>query len=273
MNDSEDFEPDTAESTLTMGQPLSEGIPWGSYTELEIQTLLNMHFEMLNYEVIWRHREDPANEDGIDLECTRRSDKRRVLVAVKKKPRKEALAQVVQLAGHQADQQVFVYVDGAAQSFRDKFDTFAQKVEFWNEERMESEMNETGMTLRLKMANTKASGSMLKIMRILTALISATGTSAPTAKPTEETMHTLWAMKDRAVTVKHCATMAQLMLEDSSRFGKPGHEQVQNLVVYVLDYIFAYGLLTLQKALEDMSPELVSNRDVKRADEIMKKMR
>jgi len=240
-----------------MGHPLSEGIPWDKYTELEIQTLLKMHFEMLGYDVVWRHRDDPANEDGIDLECVRRTDKRRILVSVKKKPKKEALAQVVQLAGHPADERIYVYVGGAAQSFRDKFETFGQ-IEFWDEQRIESELNETGMTLRLKMANAKASGSILEIMRCIMAVLESKDAAPPPPKPTPEMMHTLWAMKDRAVTINHCASMAQLMLEVPSRFGKPSHDQVQNLVVYVLDYIYAYGLVTLQKALEDMSPELQS---------------
>lgn len=63
MSDPEGFEEHIAESTLTMGQRLSEGVPSRSYSEFEIQTLLNMHFQMLDYEVIRRHREDPANED------------------------------------------------------------------------------------------------------------------------------------------------------------------------------------------------------------------
>jgi hypothetical protein len=254
----EDYEAELADINFTRGRLLSQGIPWQAYTELEIQILLKMHFEMLDYEVTWRHREDPANEDGIDLECVHGSDKGRVLVAVKKKPKKEALAQVVQLARHQANQRIYVYVGGAAQSFRDEIIAFKPKVEFWNEEVLESEFNETGQTLRLKMANAKANDAMLGIMRSLIAVIKRKNQVPPPSKPTPEMMHTLWAMKDRAVTVNHCASLAQLMLEDPSRFGKPSHEQVQNLVIYVLDYIYAYGLLSLRKAFEDMPMELQS---------------
>lgn len=47
-----------------MGHPLFKGIPWEDYTELEIQTILKIHFEDQGYDVVWRHRIDSANEEG-----------------------------------------------------------------------------------------------------------------------------------------------------------------------------------------------------------------
>lgn len=243
---------------FSLGNPISEGIPWGDYSELEIQTLLKMHFEILDYDIVWRHRDDPANEKGIDLECNRKSDKRRILVAVKKNPKKEALAQVVELANHKADERIYVYIGGASQSFRDQLSHFESKVQFWDEKEVESRLSETGLTLRLKIANAKANEAMLSIMRRILHIIEDKSLGPPPSTSSIGTLETLWGMKDRSVTINKCASMAQLMLEDPSRFGKPNHDEVQKLVVFILDYIYAYGLLSLQKAFENLSPELQS---------------
>ncbi len=60
------------ELIFTSGGTLSRGIPWIKYTENEIQGILKIHFEILGYDVIWRHKDDPANEHGIDLECQKK---------------------------------------------------------------------------------------------------------------------------------------------------------------------------------------------------------
>jgi len=245
-----------ADMNLMMGNPLSKGILWKDYSELELQTLLKMHFEMMDYDTTWRHRDDPANEKGVDLEFNRKSDGRRVLVAVKKHPKKGALAQILELAGQAADERIYVYIGGAVQSFRDKLGVFRSKVQFWDERELESRLNGTGLTMQLKVANSKTYQAMFKIMVQLIDAIQKKPPRGPPSKPRAETLETLWGMKDRAVTTSKCATMAQLMLGDPGRFGELSHEKVQNLVVYLLDYIYAYGLMSLQKTFEDLSPEL-----------------
>lgn len=196
---------DLLETNFSFGNPVTKGIPWDDYDELEIQTLLKMHFEMMGYETTWRHRDDPANEKGIDLEFNRKSDGRRVLVAVKKYPKKGALAQVVELADHEANERIYVYVGGAAQSFRDKLGNFSSRVRFWNEHELEGKLDETGTTLQLKVANSKANEAMFRIMAHILAWIRTKPPTRAPAKPSAEVLETLWGMKDRAVTVNKCA--------------------------------------------------------------------
>ncbi len=243
---------------FSMGNPISKGIPWKDYTELEIQALLKMHFELLDYETTWRHRDDPANEEGIDLEFYRKSDNRKVLVAVKKFPKKEALAQIVELADHEADERIYVYVGGGAQSFRNKQANFSSKVVFWDERELESMLNETGMTLRLKIANSKSDEAIFRIMVQIVRGIKGKPPQALPADLSNETLETLWGMKDRAVTVHRCASMAQSMLEKPTQFGELTQEQVQTLVMHLLDYLYTYGLMSLRRTFEDLSPELRS---------------
>jgi len=245
-----------ADVNLSMGHPISKGIPWALFSEIEIQEILKIHFENLGFDVVWRHKDDPANEGGVDLECTREKDSIRTLVSVKKKPKKEALAQVVELSGEKADRRIYVYIGGASQSFRDQSSSFETKVEFWNEKKLEDELNESRLTLRLKVDNSLANNAMFRIMRSLLDSIQTKPPKGQLPKPNSEIMETIWGMKDRAVTVNKCASMAQLLFEESSRFGELSYDQVQNLVVWCLDFIYTYGLLSLWDAFEALPSEL-----------------
>jgi len=236
-----------------MGGSIFQGIPWRSFSELEIQQILKIHFEDIGYNVIWRHADDPANERGVDLECIRERDHTKIIVAVKKKPKKEALAQVLELTNEPSTKRIYVYIGGSSQSFRDQIKRFPE-IDLWNENRLEEALDESGLTLRLKVDNSPANRAILIIMRRILESIK-TNPSTNFTKPDTQTIHTLWGMKDRAVTVNKCAGLMQLMLEDSRRLGKLTNKQVQNLVVWCLDYIYAYGLLSLRNAFENMSPE------------------
>ena len=103
------------------GNPISKGIPWNNFSELEIQAILKIHFESLGFGVVWRHKEDPTNERGIDLECTRIKDNKKVTIAVKKKPKKEDLGQLVELSRSDGNQKIYLYINGATQNFQIRY--------------------------------------------------------------------------------------------------------------------------------------------------------
>lgn len=63
-------------------------------------------------------------------------------------------------------------------------------------------------------------------------------------------------MKDRAVTVNKCITMAQLMFEDSNRFGEFSDIKAQNIMIWCLDFIYTYGLNSLQSVFVALPREL-----------------
>src|SRR6267143_6075864 len=152
--DLREMEEFVADVRLTDGAVLSKGIPWEEFSEREVQGILKIHFEVLGYDVTWRHHDDPANERGIDLECSREKGHAKVLVSVKKRPKKEALSQIVELSDEPADKRVYVYIGGASQSFRDKIPKFKRRVEFWNEEPLEERLSDTGLALSMKVDNS-----------------------------------------------------------------------------------------------------------------------
>jgi hypothetical protein len=253
LRESDEF---LADIMVTDGKILSKGIPWEEFSEREIQGILKIHFQALGYDVTWRHKDDPANEHGVDLECNRNGQRNRVLVSVKKRPKKEALAQIVELSSEPAENRFYVYIGGAAQSFRDKISKFRRKVDFWNEEALESNLNQTGLTLSLKIDNSLATRAMSQIVNKIIWAIKTEPVSTIEPLVQSEVLDTLWGMKDRAVTYHRCAAMAQLMFEDSTRFGQLTHDQIQRLVIWTLDYIYANALLVLRNTLDPMSPDL-----------------
>lgn len=252
------FEGDLYLMNAMAGYSANGVIPWNEYSEIEIQTLLKMHFEGLGFDVTWRHRDDPANEEGIDLECRRKSDGQTTIIAVKRHPRKEALAQVLQLAHQEADKRIYVYVGGAVQSFRDEIKTFEPGVEFWNEKRLQSSLNKSGLALDLVFANSIVNAAMLSIMRDILRAIDDKSCQSLTSKPSAQTMDSLWGLKDRVVIVHKCATMAQLLFEKWDGIGMLNRGVIDQTVIYVMDFLYGEGFFTLQRSFDHMSPELQS---------------
>lgn len=116
------------QSPFAMGAEVDDEIPWAAYDELEIQGLLKVHFEELGYKVVWRHQDDAANEEGVDLECSR-GQADRILLAVKKKASHDDISQVLDLVKHKAAKRIYVYTESASQSFRNNFKEFSNRVE------------------------------------------------------------------------------------------------------------------------------------------------
>jgi len=230
-------------------------IPWTKYSEVEIQTILKIHFEDLGYKITWRHLNDAANEKGIDLECYRESDKSRVLVAVKKNPKKEALAQLVELRSHPAAKRVYVYVGGAVQSFRDQSATFKDSIEIWGEGQLEKQLNATGMTLNLKVDNSTANDAISSITKSIFLLTSKPSPEFETPTNPAEMLEMLWGLKDRVVTVNQNLRMAQDMFENEDNFAEMSDQQVQNLALSILGFVYQFGLRSIKYDLSHPSEE------------------
>jgi len=234
---------------------LSRNIPWKEFSELEIQGILKMHFESLGFKVVWRHRDDPANENGIDLECTHKKDQNKVIVAVKKKPNKNDLGQVLQLSQQVANRRIYLYLNGAAQSFRDQMVTFESEVEFCDEKALENILDESGIAIWLKIDNSDAILALNSISKNLFASIEKSPlVSFP--KRNKQTMKTLWDLKDRSVTLSKCATLAQFTFENPKRIGKLNYKQIQDLQIWYLNFLYSHSLISLSYIFESLSTDM-----------------
>ncbi|HAC14786.1 MAG TPA: hypothetical protein DCE78_02400 [Bacteroidetes bacterium] len=250
----DEIDEDVNEINFSLGNSISKGIPWSEFSEVEIQGILKIHFERLGYDIIWRHREDPANEKGIDLECSHKITQKKILIAVKKKPKVNDLGQVLQLSQHSADHRIYLYLNGAAQSFRDQIIKFEPTIEFWDETKLEFALNESHLAIWIKIDNSNTIQAINKINRTLfTAIKSPSGNTFP--KPNKKMLETLWDLKDRAVTLSKCATLIQFMFEDSKRFGEINYQQIQDLQMWCLDFLYTYSLISLLHSFDALSEE------------------
>lgn len=233
---------------------VSEGIPWRKFSEIEIQALLKYHFETLGFDVIWRHKHDPANEKGIDLECIRKKDKEKIFIAVKIKPLKNDIAQVLDLTNSSADRKIYVHINGTAQSFRELSEQYGYNIEFWDQNKLEETLVESNLTPILKIHNSSTSTTIHEITKILERTIN-TVPKKEFPKPTVEVMETLWGMKNRAVSINKCARMLQTMFEHPENFGPVNQKQVLDLVLRCHDRLSS-ALDSLRDGFKSQSPDL-----------------
>jgi len=233
--------------SFVQGAEIGEGIPWHAYSEMEIQSLLKIHFETLGYRVSWRHRDDPSHEKGIDLECVKKDNSQRIAIAVKKKPRHDDIAQVVELAKASANRLVYVYVQGASQSFLDNFRQFSKKIELWDYTKLEEELRLSNLGLKLVVDNSPAAEAVGKITSSIVRITSANKVTSSSDANLEESLRNLWTLKDRAVTIYKCASMLQLILE---RFQSLDYKDLMYMVRRGLDFLYVYGFFPITNVIE-----------------------
>jgi hypothetical protein len=126
----------------------SFSIPWDKFDEVEIQAITKLFFQSKGFSVQWRHFEDRGHEEGADLVCLK-ADKS-IAVAVKKKPLKKDLYQLLELNDFKSDEKVYLYSGHAAVNFeelRKKYPAIA----FWTfldlQEKLMNEAFEIGFDL------------------------------------------------------------------------------------------------------------------------------
>ena len=133
---------------------------------------------------------------------------------------------------------------------------FRGAVEFWNERSLEDELNGTGVTLDLKISNTEASYSLLKITHSLIEIISHKTEVNPSLYDKTEMMNLLWDMKDRVVTVHECLRQASNLFERVDIFSTIPVNTIHHFVGQIFDFIYLNGLHQIEAALTDRSPSM-----------------
>ena len=239
-------------------QPRLE-IPWLEFVESEIQTLLKAHFEILGYKIRWCHDEDAPHERGIDLDCTN-NEGDRIVVAVKKDPRTEDIPQLLDLSRTEARKRIYVRIKGGTQRFEDETRKHKETVDFWDPERLEKEMNTSGLTLTLLFRNSSVVTEMLRICRLF--IVTGQEYEAP-VKPKRSDcepmiLRVLWDLKDRAVTLSKCFGLLQQLLEDTAFLTTLRADDARDLFSSGLAYLSVYGSRPILRTLERGDPQLLA---------------
>jgi acetolactate synthase regulatory subunit len=109
-------------------------IPWNLYAEPEILEVLAEIFRDKGYQVYNIHKTDRRGEQGIDLECTKTAENQKVILAVKKQPKKMDVGQLKEFAGRTASSKIYVCVDEPSTDFKKVMEGLKNSVSFWNAE-------------------------------------------------------------------------------------------------------------------------------------------
>jgi hypothetical protein len=234
-------------------------IPWPDFSELEIQTLLKIHFESLGYTIRWCHNEDAQHERGIDLDCAN-NEGNRIVVAVKKDPKTEDIAQLLDLSRTEAKQRIYVRIKRGTQRFEDEARKLRETVDFWDPDTLENEMNRTGLTLTLLFRNSDVATEMLSICRLFVETGKEYELPAGNMRShcDPRILKVLWDLKDRAVTLNKCFRLLQQLFEETPFLGTLAADDVRDLFSSSLAHLSLYGSRPILQTLERGDSDLLA---------------
>jgi len=195
---------------------LFHGIPWGAFSEEEIQALLKLHFEREGYNVQWIHKDDRAHEKGTDIVCTSLKDGRRIGIAVKNKPRKRDILQLYELVEAPVDDRIYIYVDGMARSFHKAIEKNKAKIQVWNRKELERRLIFSGLMLKLLIDNSRSIRILTKLVRQIESVVKNERESLSDTVflgKLSENIPRLWGLKDRVVTLHKSSKVANMVFE------------------------------------------------------------
>jgi len=183
----------------------SFSIPWGKFEEMEIQAVIKLLFESKGFTVHWRHSEDRIHEEGADLVCFKGN--KSVAIAVKKKPLKKDLYQLLELNDFKSDEKIYVYSGEATVVFEEVKKKYPE-IAFWTfsdlQENLMSEAFEIGFDLVVD--NMPFTIECLRLFQnIRSFVISSRGLEKVPKLPVNQKkvlISILWNLKDR-ISVLH----------------------------------------------------------------------
>ena len=198
-------------------------IPWIQYSEEEVQAVLTVLFRRRGYAVYNIHKMDKVGEKGIDLECRREGEKDRIIIAVKKKPRSKDVSQLRQFANRTARTKVYVYIDEPTLQFKKEMVAFEDKVSFWGDDKLTSEIFKTDTHFYLSLI---VENRFLKELYDITMSLCLFNldlgkckerwNEKEPVKADYEMLNLLWVAKDRSASLYRSLRALQTLFEESN---------------------------------------------------------
>lgn len=227
-------------------------IPWHEFKELEIQALLVMHQRLLGYKVDWRHREDRAHEEGVDIFCRHETSGKTVAISVKKDPKKKDLYQFIELAKADADDRYYVYVGTRSGEFRRK--ATDERVRILDSEDLEKLLEPLGLQFQLIVDNTPFVREFSRVRRGFSQMI--VGERAKPSKTVslqwdQKDYEKVWIIKDRATSIHKCLRLIQHISEAPFESPYLSDEAMKHMLLVSLDHLDKDALSPLIEAMDE----------------------
>ena len=109
-------------------------INWIQFNEEQIQTLIGILFESIDYSIENWHKSDRAREEGADLVVRKSKDS--IALAVKVKPTTKDRQQLSDLSRRKEQKKIYVYIKTPSGKFRDSMSEYERIVDFWDEKKL-----------------------------------------------------------------------------------------------------------------------------------------
>ncbi len=114
-------------------------ITWERYSEEELQEIIQELFEKKGYQVYNLHKVDRPGEMGADLECTKKGESEKLLIAVKKRPSAQDVDQLKIFSKRQGTK-VYIYFKPPTSQFNLEKNKLQDNVSFWDGKKFSSEL-------------------------------------------------------------------------------------------------------------------------------------
>ncbi|HVP93237.1 MAG TPA: restriction endonuclease [Acidobacteriota bacterium] len=192
-------------------------IQWKLYSESEILEVLTEVFNGKGYEVYNIHKTDRRGEKGIDIECNKTAENQKVIIAVKKNPKKRDISQLQDFIKRTSTSKIYVYIEEPTTDFKNAMEEVKNRVSFWNAESLTREVfcTDSRFYLFLILENS----FMRPIYRIVYSFFKVyfrVEKQESIEKPSQantEMLNLLWAAKDRSASLHKSLRTLQNMFE------------------------------------------------------------
>jgi hypothetical protein len=192
-------------------------IPWEIYSEPEILEVLTEIFTAKGYKVYNIHKTDRREELGVDIECTKPAENQKVILAVKKQPRKSDVSQLEEFAERPSTSRIYVYINEPSVAFKTVMERLGNHISFWNAETLTYELFCTDLHFYLFMVlENSFEKSIYKIVRSFFDIyfkVEKKKIEQP-LKATTDMLNLLWAAKDRSASLNKSLRTLQLLFEE-----------------------------------------------------------
>lgn len=192
-------------------------INWGRYSEEELQVVIEYLFLLRGYDVFNLHLSDRRGEEGIDLECTKRGETEKIVIAVKVEPQKGDILQLEQLSKRSERTKIYIYADDPSATFKKAMEKYKGVVSFWNGQKLTDELFDTDAIMYTSLIIEE---SFRQDMYAIGKLMMKSYSEGEKSTKEQETMSDdiekigiLWAAKDKSVSVNRSMMTLQLFLE------------------------------------------------------------
>lgn len=224
-------------------------------------------FEQKGYDAYNLHKADRAGESGVDLECTRKGETEKLLIAVKKHPSSKDVDQLKMFAQHNGTK-IYVYTQAPTTRFSSEMKKLQNRVSFWNSAKFSSEMFSACPKLYVFLVIQNIfEQDMLDITmnfcEIYFDLDKKRREPQVPVKAEPAMLNLLWNAKDRSASLNKSLNSLQTIFEksDLSAIDEKTKESITNAYFAAIASLDRSSLRPLKRAFEEFISKYQGNFD------------